>query len=171
MPLSQITLPQTASKALLAGVGAMACITLLSSLQGLSQPLLWLMAPFGATMVILFALPQSPLARPRSILFGHLLTSATGIAVMTVFGVSPWSLGFAVGLSVALMMLTGTTHPPAGANPIVVMLAGESWSFLINPVLTGALTILLFGWLYHRGISGQTWPASGTSNPKNQSKT
>lgn len=158
MSLSPSSLLKPASSALIAGLGAMACITLLSSLQGINSPLLWLMAPFGATMVILFALPQSPLARPRNILLGHLLTTATGIAVMTAWGVTPWSLGLAVGLSVALMMLSGTTHPPAGANPLVVMLAGESWSFLVNPVLIGAVTILAFGWLYHRCISGQQWP-------------
>lgn len=149
---------KSASTSLIAGLGAMACITLLSSLQGTHSPLLWLMAPFGATMVILFALPQSPLAQPRNILLGHLLTTATGISIMTLCGVTPWSLGLAVGLSVALMMLTGTTHPPAGANPLVVMLAGEGWAFLLNPVLVGAVTILAFGWLYHRGVSGQQWP-------------
>lgn len=68
---------QQLKPALLAGVGAMLCISALASLEQMSSHLLWLMAPFGATMVILFALPDSPLAQPRNIVCGHLLTSST----------------------------------------------------------------------------------------------
>lgn len=143
---------------LLAGLGAMLCITILSSLGGVTSSSVWLMAPFGATMVILFGLPDSPLAQPRNIIVGHLLTTAIGLSVATLAGVSPWSMGLAVGLAVSLMLITKTTHPPAGANPLVVMLAGEHWDFLITPVAAGALLIVAFGALYHRFISGQPYP-------------
>ena len=105
---------------LLAGLGAMLCITALSSLGYAVQSSVWLMAPFGATMVILFGLPESPLAQPRNIILGHLLTTTIGLSVASLVGVTPWSMGLAVGLAVSLMMLTNTTHPPAGANPLVV---------------------------------------------------
>lgn len=143
---------------LLAGLGAMLCITALSSLGSAVQSSVWLMAPFGATMVILFGLPESPLAQPRNIIVGHLLTTAIGLSIAALAGVSPWSMGVAVGLAVSLMLLTNTTHPPAGANPLVVMLAGEHWDFLIMPVSAGAVLIVAFGVLYHRLISKQQYP-------------
>lgn len=143
--------------ALLAGLGAAACITALS-LLGTLNTAIWLMAPFGATMVILFGLPTSPLAQPRNIVMGHVLTAAVGLAVATLLGVHAWSLGLAVGLAVSLMLVTNTTHPPAGANPLLIMLTGEDWHFLLTPVATGALVIVAFGYLYHRGVSGQPYP-------------
>ncbi|MFD1218442.1 MULTISPECIES: HPP family protein [Microbulbifer] len=143
---------------LLAGLGAMLCITTLSSLGSAVQSSIWLMAPFGATMVILFGLPESPLAQPRNIIVGHMLTTAIGLSVAAFAGVTPWSMGLAVGLAVSLMLLTNTTHPPAGANPLVVMLAGEHWDFLLMPVAAGAALIVAFGVLYHRLISGQQYP-------------
>lgn len=142
----------------LAGFGAMLCITALASLGIVIQSSVWLMAPFGATMVILFGLPESPLAQPRNIIVGHLLTTTIGLAVATVMGVTPWTMGFAVGLAVGLMLVTSTTHPPAGANPLVVMLAGEQWSFLLMPAAVGAVLIVAFGMVYHRLISGQRYP-------------
>ncbi|HUH58121.1 MAG TPA: HPP family protein [Pseudomonadales bacterium] len=144
--------------ALLAGSGAMLCITILGSFSTLTPHSIWLMAPFGATMVILFGLPQSPLAQPKNIILGHILTTAIGLAIVSLIGVSPWSMGLAVGLAVSAMLLTNTTHPPAGANPLVVMLAGESWSFLFMPVAVGSILIVIFGVLYHRMISGEAYP-------------
>ncbi|WP_027329122.1 HPP family protein [Marinimicrobium agarilyticum] len=143
---------------LIAGMGAMLCITALSSLGIVVKSSVWLMAPFGATMVILFGLPESPLAQPRNIIVGHLLTTAIGLSVASLVGVTPWSLGLAVGLAVGLMLLTNTTHPPAGANPLVVMLAGEHWDFLLMPAAAGAILIVAFGVVYHRLISGQRYP-------------
>lgn len=144
--------------ALLAGSGAMLCITILGGFSTLTPHSIWLMAPFGATMVILFGLPQSPLAQPKNIILGHILTTAIGLAIVSLIEVNPWSMGLAVGLAVSAMLLTNTTHPPAGANPLVVMLAGESWSFLFMPVAVGSILIVIFGVLYHRMISGEAYP-------------
>ncbi|WP_347331533.1 HPP family protein [Marinimicrobium locisalis] len=143
--------------ALLAGIGATGCIIVLSFLSSQSGAL-WLMAPFGATMVILFGLPASPLAQPRNVIAGHVITAAVGLIVAHFLGVHEWTLGVAVGLSVTAMMLTQTLHPPAGANPLLIMLTGEDWHFLLTPVASGAILIVGFGYLYHRGISGQRYP-------------
>ncbi len=141
-----------------AGLGAMLCITALSSMEYATSSIMWLMAPFGATMVILFGLRESPLAQPRNIIVGHLLTTLIGLIVMNLIGVSALSMGLAVGLAVTLMLATKTTHPPAGANPILVMLTGQSWSFLFNPVAIGALSIVLMGIVYHRWICQREYP-------------
>lgn len=143
--------------ALLAGLGATVCITLLSFLSTGSD-ILWLIAPFGATIVILFGLPGSPLAQPRNVIAGHTLTAAVGLAISHFLGVHEWTLGLAVGLSVMAMMLTNTVHPPAGANPLVIMLTGENWHFLVTPVASGAALIVGFGYLYHRCISREQYP-------------
>lgn len=150
--------PQQLKPALLAGIGAMLCISALASLEQMSSQLLWLMAPFGATMVILFALPDSPLAQPRNIVCGHLLTSLMGLIILHSVGVSPLSLGLAVGAGIALMMLTHTVHPPAGANPLVIMLTAQGWDFLYSPVASGLVLILSFGWLYHNLLCRRLYP-------------
>ena len=144
--------------ATLAGIGATVCISLLAYFSSQTEVLL-LMAPFGATMVILFGLPESPLAQPKNIVLGHLITVAVGMIILYSLGVNAFSLGIAVGLSILLMLLTNTTHPPAGANPLVVMLAGEDWSFMMMPVAFGAFVIVLFGWLYHKYVSQRQYPA------------
>ena len=124
----------------------------------MSPAYLGVMAPFGATMVILFALPQSPLAQPKNIIGGHLLTASIGLVLSHYLDVTPLTLGLAVGLGLSVMMLSGTLHPPAGANPLLIMLTAAPWYFLITPVLTGCLFIVLFGWLYHRFVSKSEYP-------------
>lgn len=143
--------------ALLAGAGAMLCISSLALLQHWQHSLL-IMAPFGATMVILFALPDSPLAQPRNIIGGHLLTTLIGLLMLHYAEVSPLTLGLATGLGVSLMVLTNTLHPPAGANPLLVMLTVPEWGFLLTPVLSGAVLIVLFGVIYHRMINRRAYP-------------
>lgn len=143
--------------ALIAGIGATLCTLVLTHLDEWQHEL-WLMAPFGATMVILFGLPANPLAQPKNIILGHLLTTLVGLVVLHTWGMTPLSLSVAVGMAISLMLLTKTTHPPAGANPLVVMLTAQDWPFLIAPVLTGALLITLSGWLYHKWASGQPYP-------------
>ncbi len=130
---------------LLAGIGASLAIGLLSYMdQNLSDVAL-LMAPFGATVVLVFGLPDSPLAQAKNVIFGHLITAFIGIFFVQFIGVSPLYLAIATGLGVSAMLLTKTTHPPAGANPILIMLSTQSWSFLVAPVLIGAVVIVLLG--------------------------
>lgn len=143
--------------ALLAGAGAMLCISSLALLQHWQHSLL-IMAPFGATMVILFALPDSPLAQPRNIIGGHLLTALIGLLMLHCAEVSPLTLGLGTGLGVSLMVLTNTLHPPAGANPLLVMLTVPEWDFLLTPVFSGTLLIVLFGVIYHRMINRRVYP-------------
>ncbi|HYE50119.1 MAG TPA: HPP family protein [Azospirillaceae bacterium] len=141
---------------LLAGLGAGAAVLLLASLADLAGTTL-LMAPFGASCVLAFALPDSPLSQPRSIVGGHLVASAVGLAVAGLLGVAPWTLALAVSLAVALMLATRTTHAPAGADPILVMLSGAGWEFLATPVLAGSLLLVAAAVLYHR-VVGRAFP-------------
>ncbi|NVK72360.1 MAG: HPP family protein [Oceanospirillaceae bacterium] len=142
----------------LAGMGATLCIFLIAQGAQLAPEYLGIMAPFGATMVILFALPKSPLAQPKNILGGHLLTTCIGLITLQFWDITPFTMALSVGLGVSLMMLTNTLHPPAGANPLVVLSLKVSWGFLFSPVLSGCLLIILFGWFYHNWISRIGYP-------------
>ncbi len=135
---------------LLAGFGATCIITCLAYLQTITSENLWLMAPFGATAVLVFGVPDSPLARAKNVIFGHLVTTAIGLVFLYFFGVTPITLGVATGLGIFSMLMTKTTHPPAGANPILVMMTHQSWFFLINPVLVGAVSIVVAAHFYNR---------------------
>lgn len=131
--------------AIYAGLGAALAIGALALAEHRLSELALLMAPFGATAVLVFGLPESPLAHAKNVIVGHLITAAIGVAVSALMGVTPLSLGLASGLAVSAMLITRTTHPPAGANPILIMLSGQSWGFLLFPVLLGATAIVLCG--------------------------
>jgi CBS-domain-containing membrane protein len=129
----------------IAGIGASIAIGVLSYFDHSFHDIALLMAPFGATTVLVFGVPDSPLAQPKNVIFGHLLTAFVGVFFVQFIGVTPVTLALATGLAVSAMLVTKTTHPPAGANPLLIMLSGQSWTFLISPVLIGAIVIVLFG--------------------------
>jgi CBS-domain-containing membrane protein len=81
------------------------------------------------------------------------LTATVGLVFVQFVGVYPWSLALATGVSITLMLLSKTTHPPAGANPILVMLLNPGWSFLLTPVLVGSVLIAAIGYLYNKKLS------------------
>jgi CBS-domain-containing membrane protein len=134
--------------ALIAGFGAAIAILILSLLNNSQHAIVLIMAPFGATAVLVFGLPNSPLAQPKNVIFGHLITAFIGLIVMYTLGVSPYTLALATGLAVACMMISDTTHPPAGANPLLIMLTHQDWTFLVTPVLLGAVIIVITGKIY-----------------------
>ena len=143
--------------ALISGLGGAIVIFILAGAADLSHAAL-LIAPFGASCVLVFALPQSPLAQPKNVIGGHLISSAVGLLAFALLGAHPWSFALGVGLAIALMQISGTLHPPAGADPIVVILAKAGWLFLFAPVLAGAVVIVIAGAAYHRGLSKRSYP-------------
>jgi len=135
--------------ALIAGFGGFLTIAVLATINA-SETLPLLIAPFGASCVLVFGAPASPFARPRNVIGGHLVTALMGLCAVTVLGTGPLGIAVGVGLAIAAMMLTDTVHPPAGANPIVVAFSGASWSFLVTPVLLGAAWIVILGLAYNQ---------------------
>ncbi|NNN79938.1 HPP family protein [Vibrio sp. 11-4(1)] len=130
---------------LVAGVGATLAIGVLSYAEVSLTEVVLLMAPFGATAVLVFGVPSSPLAQPKNVIIGHFITASIGIAFSQYVEITPITLAIATGLGVSAMLITKTTHPPAGANPILIMTSGQGWSFLFTPVLIGAVVIVLVG--------------------------
>jgi len=142
---------------LTAMIGAFIAI---ASTAGLSlwSGLPWLMAPFGATCVLAFGLPESPLAQPRNIVGGHLLSAAVGFAVLHTLGDGWLASALAVGLALGLMLWTRTVHAPAGANPLLVLSAKPALAFLLSPVLLGALVIVACALLVNNARTKGSYP-------------
>tara|TARA_Y100000590_G_scaffold51010_1_gene53699 strand:- start:374 stop:883 length:510 start_codon:yes stop_codon:yes gene_type:complete len=154
---------------LLGGIGAAVTITILayitfnSVLSGTNYGL-WIAASFGSSVVVVFGYPENEFAQPKNVLFGHILCTFVGIIFVTLFKISQdrsiffLAIGLAVGISVMLMMIFKITHPPAGGNTIVVMIAQESFQFLLFPIITGAITIIFGGIIYNRFILKKKYP-------------
>jgi CBS-domain-containing membrane protein len=118
-----------------------------------------LMAPLGASCFLLFGVPDAPFAQPRNVIAGHLLSSLVGLVFFKYVGVSPVEMGLAVGVAIALMLFTRTSHPPAGADPLVIMIAGNlGWGFLITPVLASTIILVLIALLFNNVGDGRSWP-------------
>ena len=136
--------------ALLSALGALIFISFLAYLENSFEGTIWLIPPFGASMVLVMAVHESPLAKPTNILLGHVLSALSGVIVLYLIGDHFLALGLAVGLAIFVMIITNTIHPPAGANPIIVVLTGQGISFVLFPVAVGALMLVLFAYLYNK---------------------
>ncbi|MHC6223522.1 HPP family protein [Pseudomonas sp. X10] len=118
----------------------------------------WLMAPFGASCVLAFGMPDSPLAQPRNIIGGHVIATLVGLLVLHTLGDNWWAAALAVGLALAAMQQTRTLHAPAGANPLVVIASHAPLSFVITPVLAGSLVIVAVAWCLNNVRQPNSYP-------------
>ena len=113
----------------------------------------FLIASFGSSMVLLYGYPESPFAQPKNIFFGHLATSLAGLFVLYFVSLPLYiNLPIAVGAGVALMIMLNITHPPAGGNPIIVIMGSVSLDYIINPIISGTIIVLIFGVVLNRLI-------------------
>jgi len=120
---------------------------------------IFLIASFGSSMVLLFGYPESPFAQPKNIFFGHVLTTICGMLFLYFVPLPIYiTIPLAVGLGVGLMIILNVTHPPAGGNPIIVIMGSVSLDYLINPVISGTIIILLFGLILNRLILKKKYP-------------
>jgi CBS-domain-containing membrane protein len=117
-----------------------------------------LLGSFGASCVLLFGYPEVPFAQPANVVFGHVICALIGLVFLKLCGAHPWSLGLAVGLSIAAMMATRTVHPPAGSNPVIVFLGQPGWIFMLFPVLCGALLLVIIALAYNRYVRKAVYP-------------
>ena len=146
-------------KAFIAGIFSIITIGCLTLLTYKTEFGLFLVASFGSTMVLLFGYPESPFAQPKNIFFGHLLTSVVGVIFVNIVPLPIYiMIPFAVGFGVFLMILTGVTHPPAGGNPIIVIIGSASFSYIINPIIIGSVIVLVFGIVLNRLILKKEYP-------------
>ena len=119
--------------------------------------------PFATSIVTVLGSPKAEPAQPRALIGGHLISTLVGLLVVKVCGPAPWAAALAVGLAMVAMHLTATFHPPAGIDPLVVVVNNMSWSFFVVPVGVGALLLALFAFAWHNFVArganrGDTWP-------------
>ena len=146
-------------KALVAGLFSTITIAALTLLTYKTQYGIFLIASFGSSMVLLYGYPESPFAQPKNIFFGHVLTTICGMLFLYFVPLPIYiTIPLAVGLGVGLMIILNVTHPPAGGNPIIVIMGSVSMDYLINPIITGTIIILAFGIILNRLILKKKYP-------------
>ena len=110
--------------------------------------------PFATSIVLVIALPDAAPSQPRALIGGHVISTLAGLVVLSIAGPGAVASAFAVGLAVFAMAITRTMHPPAGINPLLVVVNTLSWTWLLVPVLAGALALTGFAFVWHR-LSGR----------------
>ena len=146
-------------KSLLAGLFSIITIGALTYLTYKTTFGLFLVASFGSTMVLLYGYPESPFAQPKNIFFGHLVTALIGILVLNFLPLPLFIIiPIEVGLGVGFMILLNVTHPPAGGNPIIVIIGSVSYDYLLNPIIFGSMIVVAFGIIINRFILKKKYP-------------
>lgn len=141
----------------MAGIGAALAIGAMEWFSMQTRFPLWAV-PFATSIVLVMGSPETRPAQPRALIGGHLVSTLVGLLVLAATGPGALAAAMAVGIAVVAMQLTGTFHPPAGINPLIVVANGLGWSFLVYPVALGAITLALFAWFWHRVVRGHAWP-------------
>jgi len=114
--------------------------------------------PFATSIVLVLGSPEVEAAQPRALIGGHLLATLIGLVVVKLAGPQPWAAAVAVGIAMVAMHATRTFHPPAGIDPLLVVVNDMSWSFLLVPVAVGALALAAFAYAWHLGVRRFDWP-------------
>ena len=146
-------------KSIIASVFSIITIATLTLLTYKTEYGVFLIASFGSSMVLLFGYPENPFAQPKNIFFGHLLTSIIGLFFLYLVPLPIYILlPLAVGVGVGVMILFNITHPPAGGNPIIVIMGSVSLDYIVNPIIIGSIIILIFGIILNRLILKKKYP-------------
>tara|TARA_B100001989_G_C24383493_1_gene385523 strand:+ start:214 stop:678 length:465 start_codon:yes stop_codon:yes gene_type:complete len=144
----------------LAGLFSIITIGILTFLTYKTEFGVFLLASFGSSMVLLYGYPESPFAQPKNVFFGHIVTALVGLVILHFIPLPIFiTIPLAVGLGVGLMILFNVTHPPAGGNPIIVIVGSVSYDYLFSPVITGAIIIIIFAIIINRFILKKSYPS------------
>lgn len=114
--------------------------------------------PFATSIVLVMGSPEAAPAQPRALIGGHLVSTIVGLLALQVAGQQSWAAAVAVGLAMLAMHATRTFHPPAGINPLLVVMMGMPWSFLLVPVAAGACMLAALAFAWHNIGGLRPWP-------------
>ena len=146
-------------QSIFAGLFSIITIAVLTFLTYKTEFGIFLLASFGSSMVLLYGYPESPFAQPKNVFFGHFVTTLVGLLFLNfiplpIYIIIPLAVGFGVGF----MILLNVTHPPAGGNPIIVIIGSVSFDYLFTPVITGSIIIIIFAIIVNRFILKKSYP-------------
>ncbi len=144
------------------GIGSCCC---LSVLYFEPRDLTLIIASFGASAVLIYAAVKSPLAQPRNLIGGHILSAITGVAFYQLLGGSWYSAALAVSAAIALMLLTGTLHPPGGATALLAVTGSAQihklgFLYVLVPVGLGAFVLLAIALAINNLSTSRKYPES-----------
>jgi CBS-domain-containing membrane protein len=114
--------------------------------------------PFATSIVLMTGSPEAAPARPRALVGGHILSALVGVVALKVAGPEAWVAALAVAVAMLAMLLSDSFHPPAGISPLIIVMNGLSWSFILIPVAAGALLLLAYSWVWTNFVQRQRWP-------------
>jgi CBS domain-containing membrane protein len=146
-----------------AGIGLTALVGQLTA-QGLeARSLVLIAAPLGASAVLAFVVPSSPMTQPWSIIGGHIISALVGLAVARFVSDVALAAGLSVGLAIGAMSLLRCLHPPGGGTALIPVIGGAAiqsagLGFVLAPMALNAITLTAAAWLFHRLISGHSYP-------------
>ncbi|TGD58093.1 HPP family protein [Flavobacterium humi] len=128
------------------------------------QDFVFLIGSFGASCVLVYGVIQSPLAQPRNLIGGHVISALVGVTAAKIFPDTIWlASAVAVALSVVMMQITKTLHPPGGATALIAVTGSPAilklgYWYVISPVLSGATILLVVALLFNNMTSNRQYP-------------
>ena len=144
----------------LAGLFSIIAIGILTLLTYKTEYGVFFIASFGSSMVLLYGYPESPFAQPKNVFFGHVLTAIVGMIFLYFIPLPLYlTIPLAVGFGVGLMILFNVTHPPAGGNPIIVIMGSVSVDYILTPVISGSIIIIIFAIIINKLILKKNYPS------------
>ena len=124
---------------------------------GLHGETAWLAAPLGASAVLVFGVPASPLAQPWSVIGGNVLSALVGSLCARWIDDPAWACGLAVGLAIGVMFALRCLHPPGGATALLTALTGATPAFAVFPMLIDSALLVATAVLYNE-LTGRRYP-------------
>ena len=125
---------------------------------------LFLIGSFGASSVLIYGIVNSPLAQPRNLVGGHVICALVGVTVHYIIPNEIWlSSAFAVSLSIVMMQITKTLHPPGGATALIANIGSATvtslgYFYVLSPVLSGVLILLFVALIVNNMTSHRSYP-------------
>lgn len=153
------TLPKRPSLKLIGFIwlGAFLAAAVVGSLAFYTQQPLML-GSFGASIFILFILPDTPFAQPRNVIGGHFISTLVGLLFFHYVSSEWWSMALSLATALSMMQFLKVPHPPAGSNPFIVFLVGANWDFLFMPTLAGAVLLVIVALFYNNISKERSYP-------------
>lgn len=147
--------------------GSFVGIGIIAYLQSRELPhsdVVFLIGSFGASSVLVYGVIQSPLAQPRNLIGGHIVSALVGVSVQRFVPDILWlTAPLAVSLSIVLMQITKTLHPPGGATALIAVTGSEQikqlgYGYVISPVFSGALILLVVAVVFNNLTMNRHYP-------------